>query len=249
MRRSVAPVKLPFSWPNSSRLDQVRRDRAAVERHERLRRRARLSSCSVSATSSLPVPVSPVTSTVASVRATFCDLVVDRLHRRRRADHPAEAPEPAQLLAQRAHLPAQPRRALHVREHLLEPADVDRLGQIVGDAAAHRAHRGVDARVAGHEHEVHRRPLLHQRKQIQGCAIGQLQIGNQEVEVLLLERLARGLERGGRARREPLALDERLHRLEVRRARRRRAARAAGRGSGERACDAMCGSCELTSSS
>jgi hypothetical protein len=69
-RRSVAPVKLPFSCPNSS--DSISVGEIAPqfsgtndpsERTE--------SSCSVSATSSLPVPVSPVTSTVASVRATL----------------------------------------------------------------------------------------------------------------------------------------------------------------------------------
>jgi hypothetical protein len=154
-RRSVAPVKLPFSWPNSS--DSIRFGEIAPQL-------SGTNGC-VGARAELVQRLGDQLLARAGLAGhehggvgarDLLDLVVDRLHRGRRADHPAEAPEPAQLLAQRAHLPAQPRRALDVRENLFEPPDVDRLGEIVGDAAADRAHGGVDARVAGHEHDVHR---------------------------------------------------------------------------------------------
>ena len=64
-----APVKLPFSWPKSSlsiRFGEIAPQLTA--RNGCLRRR--LSSCTVRATSSLPVPLSPVMSTVTAVPAT-----------------------------------------------------------------------------------------------------------------------------------------------------------------------------------
>ena len=51
-------------------LDQRRRHGAAVDDDERLAARARLARCSASATRSLPVPVSPCTSTVVSAPAS-----------------------------------------------------------------------------------------------------------------------------------------------------------------------------------
>ena len=51
-------------------LDQVRRDRAAVDGEERAASRRRLRSWTVCATSSLPVPLSPMMNTVTAVPAT-----------------------------------------------------------------------------------------------------------------------------------------------------------------------------------
>ena len=109
-------------------LDQAGRDGAAVDGDERTVRR-RLSRCTVSATSSLPVPLSPVTSTVALGRRHPRDPVVDRLHRRRRADHRAEAAELAQLVAQRADLGAEGAGAQARLEHGLQSRLVDRLAR------------------------------------------------------------------------------------------------------------------------
>ena len=63
-RRRVAPVKAPFSWPNSSLSSSVSGMRGAVDGDERAARRARRCRGAARATSSLPVPVSPVMSTV-----------------------------------------------------------------------------------------------------------------------------------------------------------------------------------------
>ena len=68
--RSTAPVNAALLVAEQRALDQLARDRAAVEDHERLAACA-APRCSARATSSLPVPVSPLMSTVSSLGATF----------------------------------------------------------------------------------------------------------------------------------------------------------------------------------
>ena len=69
-RRASAPVKAPFSWPNSSLSTSSRLIAAQFTATKGWRVRA-LRWWSACATSSLPVPLSPRTSTVRSVSATF----------------------------------------------------------------------------------------------------------------------------------------------------------------------------------
>ena len=67
--RLSAPTKAPFSWPNSS--DSTRsRGIAAILIGTKGPARRDPRSCSARATSSLPVPLSPVISTVRSVLTT-----------------------------------------------------------------------------------------------------------------------------------------------------------------------------------
>ncbi len=63
MRRSVAPVKAPFSWPNSSDSSSSAAIAEVFSATKGAAARGELS-CSARATSSLPVPDSPVMSTV-----------------------------------------------------------------------------------------------------------------------------------------------------------------------------------------
>ncbi len=64
-----APVKLPFSWPKISL--SIRFGEIAPQLTARKGRpRRRLRSCTVRATSSLPLPLSPVTRTVTAVPET-----------------------------------------------------------------------------------------------------------------------------------------------------------------------------------
>ena len=65
----MAPVKAPFSWPNSS-LSRRPVGMAAQLSLTKVRSRRGLRSCRARATSSLPVPVSPRMRTVESVGAT-----------------------------------------------------------------------------------------------------------------------------------------------------------------------------------
>ena len=67
-RRATAPVKAPFSWPKSS-LSSSSPGIAAQLTFTKGRARRAEPACSARATSSLPVPFSPVTSTRASLAA------------------------------------------------------------------------------------------------------------------------------------------------------------------------------------
>src|SRR5713226_2262022 len=75
--RPAAPVNAPFSWPNSSDSSSVS-GRAAqlTAMNGPLRRLER--SWMARATSSLPVPLSPWTSTVAELSATCCTSIINR---------------------------------------------------------------------------------------------------------------------------------------------------------------------------
>ncbi|OIQ63000.1 hypothetical protein GALL_554650 [mine drainage metagenome] len=71
LRMPTAPVKAPFSWPNSSvsssdsvSAAQLTRTKGASLRGDRL--------CTARAMTSLPVPLSPRSSTVVLVGATWC---------------------------------------------------------------------------------------------------------------------------------------------------------------------------------
>jgi hypothetical protein len=68
--RDVAPVKAPRSWPKSSLSSRLSGSAAQLSATKGEFRR-RLFWCRARATSSLPVPDSPVTSTVTSVGATW----------------------------------------------------------------------------------------------------------------------------------------------------------------------------------
>ena len=70
VRRSSAPVKAPFSWPKISLSISVSGIAAQLMGTNGLPRRG-LSSCTVRATSSLPVPLAPVINTDAVLGATI----------------------------------------------------------------------------------------------------------------------------------------------------------------------------------
>ncbi len=83
--RWLAPVKAPFSWPKSS-LSIRSRGIAAMLMATNGPLRRRPKSCSARATSSLPVPLSPVMSTVRSVFHQARKHAIDILHRARTAN-------------------------------------------------------------------------------------------------------------------------------------------------------------------
>jgi hypothetical protein len=125
----VAPVKLPRSWPNSSL--SIRLGDTAPQLSARYGPFARAdSACSWLAMSSLPVPLSPMISTVTSagptraiVRASLCIC----------GDSPISDDV----------APAFAAGARKARERAIELAAVDRLGQVIARAPAQR----VDARL------------------------------------------------------------------------------------------------------
>jgi hypothetical protein len=112
-------------------LDQVRRHGAAVEREVRAAARAR-QQCSRLATSSLPVPLSPMISTVTSAGADARDRARKALHLGRLADQRRRGDV---LLGRGRDEP---------RERALELGAVDRLGELVARAAAQRVNARLD---------------------------------------------------------------------------------------------------------
>ena len=90
-RRRWAPVKDPFSWPKSS-LSMSVSGMAAQLTATKGRSALRLERWRVRATSSLPVPDSPTTSTVASVPPTFSIVRYRALIGRER---PINSPKPS----------------------------------------------------------------------------------------------------------------------------------------------------------
>ena len=69
-RAATAPVNAPFSWPNSSLSIRLPGTAAQLTATNGPSARA-LQACSVRAATSLPVPLSPSSSTVALVPATL----------------------------------------------------------------------------------------------------------------------------------------------------------------------------------
>ena len=82
-RRDRRPVNAPFSWPKSSASASDFRQRRGVDGDERPGRRRGLPAWIACATSSLPVPLSPRISTVASLRRDLRDVAEEAAHRRR----------------------------------------------------------------------------------------------------------------------------------------------------------------------
>ncbi len=74
----VAPVKAPFTWPNSS--DSIRSFGSAAQLIFTIGPSTRvLFACTALAASSLPVPLSPTMSTLASEEATDSSISKTRL--------------------------------------------------------------------------------------------------------------------------------------------------------------------------
>ena len=157
-RRSAAPVKAPFSWPNSSDSSSVSGSAAQLTATNGLPRRGERS-WSALATSSLPVPLSPWISTVLETGA-ICSILTSTswiggaLARRCRCA-PAAA---ARSISRRAVATASSGRdRLHHRLGDAEPADP--LGALgVGGL---QQGEGGDLRVAGQRRELDGVRLVH----------------------------------------------------------------------------------------
>ena len=119
----------------------------------------------VCATSSLPVPDSPVISTDALVGAACSIDLIDLAHLRAVADERAERAVLAQLAPQRLHLAQRLEPLDDLVEQDLQPLDVDRLGEVVVGAFLHRLDRGFDRALRGQQQRRHVGALLLQRAQ------------------------------------------------------------------------------------
>ena len=181
-------------------LDQLRRDRAAVDREERL----------------LAAP----RQVVQRARRDFlagaafardqdrhggggdaAELFIQPQHRRRPAAQLAELGGLGGVVGQRADLGLHRRRLGDTRQHPLELADVDRLDQVVGGAEPQGLDRGLEAGVAGDQHDLGVGADLLVVEQGHAAAVGQMQVEQDEVGTLQRHLAPRLGERvgGGRA--------------------------------------------------
>ena len=158
MRSTRASVNAPFTWPNSSLSAIPSASPPAFIVTSGLARRS-LWACTQAATTSLPVPCSPVMSTLASDGAIALDRLADLDDGRRLADEGGRraALQPRVRLLQPL---VAPHRAaqLDLRPHRRQqPLVVPGLLDVVARAAPHRLDRAGDAAPRGHDQHRQRR--------------------------------------------------------------------------------------------
>ena len=208
-RGARASVNAPLTCPNSS-LSRSASGIAAQLIATNGPVELRLRWWTARATSSLPVPLSPVMSSAASASATRSISSLTLLDRRARADHLIEAAGVGHGLAEALDLVA--KRAVLDRARQREPQglDIERLGDEVVRADADGADRRVEAAERGDHHDRHvgavGRDALAEREPVHPLHV---QIGDHDVEVLLVEQL-QGIGRRGPPRHDEPAARHRL---------------------------------------
>ena len=206
IRRRSAPVKAPASWPKSS-LSSTVSGSAPQLSATKFRALRRLQRCSRRATTSLPVPVSPRTSTSTSASATW--RMVSRS--RRIAGVVADQRQVVRRLgrggAQAAVLQHQPALLGGMRDRGGEALAVEGLGDEVVDAVLDRRHRQVDVGMAGDEqHRQLRVDRLDPLEELQPVHPRHADVGDDRpVEVRRRARRAPPRRRRRRAPRSPRA--------------------------------------------
>ncbi len=153
-----------------------------------------LSACSERAKSSLPVPLSPSSSTVVSVPAAFCrpantlrsaEIFADQLRR--------AAPDRELLLEQQV-LGDDPPLLERARHEQREVIGIDRLGEKIEGAFLHRRDRVLDAAVRGHHDDRHIGvELLRRAQHAKPVAFGQAQVREHDRGALLKHAHGLGL--------------------------------------------------------
>ena len=98
------------------------------------------------ATTSLPVPLSPVISTVASVGATISISSDTLLHRRTLADQLVAGEDFLQILAQPRHFAARLPVLQRICHQVRQLVGIHRLGDVIVGARLQRLHRRVHSR-------------------------------------------------------------------------------------------------------
>ena len=154
------------------------------------------------ATTSLPVPLSPVISTVASVGATISISSHHLLHGRALADQLRGRGSFLQVLAQPHHFAPRALVLQGVGHQVRQLVGIHRLGDVVVGAALERLHGGFHRGVAGHDDDGQVRiGLLQARLQLHAVHARHFDIEQRDVELrcwMDLQRLARAAHRLGR---------------------------------------------------
>ena len=145
--RPCAPVNAPRSWPKSSLSISSRGIAAQFTRTNGSSRRG-LKRWIARLTSSLPVPLSPVMSTLARVGATRSICWVQALHRGARADHLVARLELGAQLGHGPREPCRPHRVADAHEH---PIATQRLLEKIARAELDRQNGVLHRRVPAHD--------------------------------------------------------------------------------------------------
>ena len=193
MRWRSAPVKAPFSWPNSS--DSSRFSCSAAQFTLTKLRAARSELWWMApAISSLPVPVSPRMSTVELLLATLRTTPSTRCSGVAAADDLVEVVVLLLLVAQVVELVAQAlqlERLLDLDLHLLE---LERLLHVVEGAVLHRLDRGRHRAERGHQDDRRGRvQRLGRAQHVEAVGAAHLQVADDDVEVAFVQPLERGV--------------------------------------------------------
>ena len=141
---AMAPEKEPLTWPNSSLSSSVGA-RAVQSQASSGRSLRRLRRCRARTTISLPVPLSPVISTVPSAGRHALDQGKHVLHRPALAEDPLEPLVDLQFAPQQGVLAHQRRALPDLAQDHLQLIGRERLAEVVGGALLH----GLDGRVHG----------------------------------------------------------------------------------------------------
>ena len=147
-----APVNAPFTCPNSSLSNSV--STTAEQLHTTIGPDAWLSLCSACATSSLPVPVGPVTAQAAVVRRHAANLPEHLPHQRTAPYHPLELAGVHQLAVQLADTLAPPRIAGQLADTLPQYGQRNGLGQVIASALLDGFHGGLGGVMRRHQDHV-----------------------------------------------------------------------------------------------
>ena len=181
LRAETAPVNAPLRVAEELALEERLGDGGAVDRHERAVGRLLLAWIAF-ATSSLPVPLSPVMSTVASVGAILHDAPEHLADRSRAADDVLELVALLELDREERHLAGE----AAVVDRL---ADLDeqfllgeRLLDVVERAEAHGLDGALDGAVRGHHDDLgHRLRRLDGAQDVDAVVRAHPEIGEHDV--------------------------------------------------------------------
>ncbi len=116
------------------------------------------------------------------VRRQAPDHAEEILHARPAADHPVELEPPRQVAFHRQDAAPPVDLLAHAGQQLIEPAEVERLAQVVHRPELDRLDGGVDRRVAGHEHGLAMRvDVADGAQDVEAADLGHPQIDHHQV--------------------------------------------------------------------
>ena len=141
------------------------------------------------------------------------DLLIDAAHRRRAAPELAEVAFALEDRLQIAGSGLQRRRLGDARKHALQLLQAHRLDEVVGRAEAQGLDRGVEAGVAGDQHQLGVRQLLGVVEQLHAAAVGQHQVEQHDVGLLQRHLAPRVAQRAGGGDGEAFVGDQHRHRF------------------------------------